>query len=141
MDTARSRPTFPELVALVDRMLDDCEEDVECIAIHLGKLEPEIRNELLVSDLLNAWQVFYYCFRTDPGMYIREKLDLEPASVLAKGLMIEEMDLLELHMAVKEGKAILAIWDGEKSVASFSGKNAFRDARNFLENPGGEYGR
>lgn len=117
-------------------MLDDCEEDLECIAIHLGNLEPGVRNELLVSDLLNAWQVFFFFFRTDPGAYIREKLDLEPASVLASGLMLEEVDLLELHMAVKDGKAILAIHDGEKSVASFSGKNAFRDARNFLENPG-----
>ena len=141
MDTERPRPTFPELVALVDRMLDDCEEDVECIAIHLGKLEPEVRNELMVSDLLNAWQVFYFFFRTDPGAYIREKLDLEPASVLTHGLKLDEVDLLELHMAVKDGKAILAIWDGEKSVASFSGKNAFRDARHFLENPNGNNGR
>jgi len=141
MENTQPRPTFPELVALVDRMLDDCEEDVECIAIHLGKLEPEVRNELLVSDLLNAWQVFYYCFRTDPGAYIREKLDLEPASVLQNGLMLEEVDLLELHMAVKDGKAIIAIWDGERSVTSFSGKNAFRDARNFLENPNGDLNR
>ena len=54
-----------------------------------------VRNELLVSDLLNAWQVFYYFFRTVPDELVRERLELEPASSLVLGVAIDEIDLLD----------------------------------------------
>jgi len=135
MDTARPRPSFPELVALVDRLLDDCEEDVECLVLRLGKLEPEVRNELLVSDLLNAWQVFYFCFRTDPGILLREMMELEPASRLVNGLKLGEIDLLELHFGIRETIPLIAVFDGEKTVASFRGKNAYTDAVKYCRSP------
>jgi len=135
MDTARPRPSFPELVALVDRLLDDCEEDVECLVLRLGKLEPEVRNELLVSDLLNAWQVFYFCFRTDPGILLREMMELEPASRLVNGLKLGEIDLLELHFGIRETIPLIAVFDGEKTVASFRGKNAYTDAGKYCRSP------
>ena len=45
-------------------------------------LDPALRNELLVSDLLNAYQAFYYFFRILPDDLVCERLELEPASSL-----------------------------------------------------------
>jgi hypothetical protein len=135
MNPGTSQASYQTLVALTDRILEDCEDDVECIAVRLAGLEPEVRNELLVSDLLNAWQVFWYCFRTDPGIDLREMMELEPASVLATGLKLGEIDLLELHFALREQEPVIAVFDGEKTVASFSGRNAYRDAVAHCTNP------
>ncbi|MDD4137671.1 MAG: hypothetical protein PHT99_07255, partial [Methanoregula sp.] len=66
MNPAPSQTSYQVLIDLIDRILEDCEDDVKCIGIHLGILEPEVRDELLTSDLLNTWQVFWYFFRTDP---------------------------------------------------------------------------
>lgn len=110
---------------------------MECIAVRLGSLEPPVRDELLTSDLLNAWQVFWYCFRTDPGIFLREMMELEPASTLATGLRLGEIDLLELHFGIRENIPVIAVYDGEKSVASFRGRNAYTDAVKYCKNPEG----
>ena len=85
MDPVLTTTPYRSLVQLADRLLEDCDEDVECLAIRLGGLDEHVRDELLVSDLLNAWQVFFYYFRTEPGAFLREKLDMEPASSLLTG--------------------------------------------------------
>jgi len=136
MSTDGSPRPFHELVTLVDGILDTCDDDVPCIAKKLGALEPEVRSELFISDLLNAYQVFYYFFRIVPDILIEEQLELEPASSLRSGLKIDEVDLLEMFFVIREGKPLIIIHDGEKAVATFSGGSAFRDGKEYLENPG-----
>jgi hypothetical protein len=135
MDPVLTPTPYKSLVQLVDRLLDDCEEDVECLATRLGGLDDQVRNELLISDLLNAWQVFFYCFRTDPGIFLREKLDLEPASSLVHGLNLGEIDLLELIFLIRDHEAWMVVSDGEKTVASFRGRSAYADALKYCRNP------
>ena len=136
MSTAGSPRPFHELVEIVDGILDACDDDVPCIVRHLGELEPEVRNELFISDLLNAYQVFFYFFRIVPDILILEQLELEPASSLRTGLKIDEVDLLEMHFLMRNSKPVIVIHDGEKAVATFSGGSAFRDGKEYLENPG-----
>jgi hypothetical protein len=135
MNPAPSRIPFSVLVAATDRMLEDCEDDVECLALRLGSLEPEIRDELLVSDLLNAYQVFYFFFRDRNDDLLRERLELEPASALIGGIKIRENDFFAMIVAVREAKPIIVLSDGEKIVATFSGASAFEQGREFMENP------
>jgi hypothetical protein len=61
--------------------------------------------------------------------------DLEPASALPRGLKIDEVEFLELFFVMKDHKPLIVISDGEKPVATFSGRNAFSDGRAYLENP------
>jgi hypothetical protein len=135
MNPGSTQASYQALVALSDQILEDCEDDVECIAVRLAGLEPGVRDELIVSDLLNAWQVFWYCFRTDPGIDLREMMELEPASALATGLKLGEIDLFELYFGIREHLPMIAVFDGEKTVASFRGKNAYRDAIAYCRNP------
>jgi len=94
-----------------------------------------MRNELMVSDLLNAWQVFYYYFRTVPDELVKERMELEPASSLTRGLKIDEVEFLELFFVMRDHKPLIVVSDGEKPVATFSGGNAFTDGMAYLENP------
>ncbi|MDD1689071.1 MAG: hypothetical protein LUQ66_00220 [Methanoregula sp.] len=135
MESTQPRPTFPELVALVDAILDDCDDNVPCIAKKLDALDADTRNELLVSDLLNAWQIFYFMFRTDPDLLTRERMELEPASSLANGLMIEETDLLEMYFAIRGAVPVIVVHDGDKTVATFTGKSAYAQGREVLLKP------
>ena len=133
-DTGAGRP-YHELVTIIDKILDACDDDVPCIVKRLDGLSEETRNELLVSDLLNAYQVFYFMFRTDPGDLVRERLDLNPASALRGGLLVAETDLLEMYFGIKDAQAVVAISDGDRIVAAFSGKGAYEQGIRFLENP------
>jgi len=126
---------FHELVAIVDDILDACDDEVPCIVQRLEALDEPVRADLLTSDLLNAYQVFYYFFRLDPGDLIRELLELNPASSLRGGLLIDETDLLEIYFGIRETKPVVLISDGDKIVATFSGRSAYGQAREFLENP------
>jgi hypothetical protein len=137
MDPVLTFTPYSSLVQLTDRLLEDCEDDVECLALRLGRLEQSVRDELFSTDLLNAWQVFFYAFRTDPGALIRERLDLEPASALANGLKLDEIDLLDLVFQVRDGEPLMMVNDGEKTVASFSGRTGYEDAMNYCKNPEG----
>ncbi len=134
MSPDASRVPFSMLTAAADRMLEDCEDDWECLAIRLGELQPDIRDELIVSDLLNAWQVFYFFFRTG-DIDLRELLELEPASALVHGIKILENDFLEMFFSVRNAVPVIAISDGEKMVATFSGRHAFGLGREFMDRP------
>ncbi len=135
MNYARSRIPYPALVDRADRLLEDCEDDVECLAIRLGGLDPEVRDDLLTSDLLNAWQVFYYCFRLDPGAFLRERLELEPASALPGFLKIREIDLFDIFFGMRENIPWIVVTDGEKTVASFTGRRAYEEGVRYCANP------
>ena len=133
MDPPRSSLPYHALANLADRIFADCEDDVECLAIRLGGLEAGVRDELLVSDLLNAWQVFFYSFRIDPGSLLREQLELEPASALPDFLKLGTIDLLDLFFGIRDAAPWIVIHDGEKTVASFTGRSAYSDAVKYCE--------
>jgi hypothetical protein len=126
---------FPELVALTDKLLEESGEDVARLATLIGSLDADMRNELMVSDLLNAWQVFYYYFRTFPDELVKERMELEPASGLSRGLKIDEVEFLSLVFVMKDHKPLIVVSNGEKTVATFSGNTAYANGMNYLENP------
>jgi len=126
---------YSRLVAVADKLLEDADDDVGRLARSIDALEQPVRDELLVSDLLNAYQVFYYFFRIEPDILVQERLDLEPASSLINGLKIEETDLLEMFFGIRNAMPVIVISDGDKVVATFSGKSAYEQGRMFLKNP------
>ncbi len=126
---------YPDLVALADRLLEESDEDVVELAGKIGALDASVRNELMVSDLLNAWQVFYYYFRTVPDELVKERMELEPASGLLRGIKIDEVEFLELFFVMKDHKPLIVVSDGEKTVATFSGNTAYANGMAYLENP------
>ena len=66
MNPDGSTVPYHTLVDLADHLFEECEDDVICLSRKIDALDPDLRNELLVSDLMNAYQVFYYFFRTMP---------------------------------------------------------------------------
>ena len=126
---------YQDLVALTEHIFDACEDDVRCISRRIETLDPASRNELLVSDLLNAFQAFYYFFRTMPDELTQERLELEPASSLVHGIKLDEIDLLELLFAIKDKKPVIIVSDGEHPLATYEGKSAYADGLKYIENP------
>lgn len=126
---------YSRLVAIGDKLLEDADDDVALLSRSMDALEQSVRDELLVSDLLNAYQVFYYFFRIEPDILVQELLDLEPASSLINGLKIEETDLLEMYFGIRNAMPVIVLSDGDKVVATFSGKSAYEQGRMFLKNP------
>jgi hypothetical protein len=63
---------FGELGRIADQILEKGEDQPDVLANELDLLSPALREELLTSDLLNAFQVFYYLFRQEPGDLERE---------------------------------------------------------------------
>lgn len=135
MSPDRSAVPYPELVALTDKLLEESDEDVARLAAKIGSLDADVRNELMVSDLLNAYQVFYYYFRTVPDELVKERMELESASSLSRGLKIDEVEFLELFFVMKDHKPLIVVSDGEKPVATFSGNTAYTNGMKYLENP------
>ena len=126
---------YSRLVAIADKLLEDADDDNFHLALSMDALEQPVLDELLVSDLLNAYQVFYYFFRMEPDILVQERLDLEPASSLVNGLLIEETDLLEMFLGIRNAMPVIVISDGDKVVATFSGKSAYGQGRTFLKSP------
>jgi hypothetical protein len=124
---------YHEIVAIADRLLDECGEDAGLLAEKLDGLVPEVREELLVSDLFNAYQVFYYFFREIPDTIRMERLILAPASALEGGVIIDEIELLELIFGVVAQKPVMVVSDGERALATFLGTDAYRDALTYIE--------
>ena len=135
MSNSQSKIPYHTLVAAAEDLLESCEEDVTCLAVKLDRLDGEMRSELLVSDLLNASQVFFYFFRIMAGDLAWERMELEPASVLVKGFHIEECELLELFFLVRGNEPVIVISDGEQTLATFLGKNAYLDGMDYIRNP------
>ena len=133
MDPAGVHIPYPELVTIGDCLLDEVGEDEDALMRKLEVLPVEIRNDLLVSDILNAWQVFYYFFRLVPDDLERERLELEPASSLVSGVLINEIDLLEMHFVVKNGAPYIIISNGDTNLKIFSGCTAYEDGLAFIE--------
>jgi hypothetical protein len=135
MNPADASVPYRNLVALADHLFEQCEDDVTCLSPMLDALDSTTRNELLASDLLNAFQVFYYFFRTIPDDLVQERLELEPASSLIKGVKIDEIDLVDLIFSVKNHEPVIIVSDGETPVRTFKGKTAYAEGVKYIENP------
>jgi hypothetical protein len=135
MSTDPAPVPYQELAALADHLFEACEDDVSCLARRISGLEPASRSELLVSDLLNAYQVFYYFFRTQPDELTQERLELEPASSLLRGVKIDEIELFELIFSVVNLEPVITVSDGERPLATYQGKTAYAEGLKFIENP------
>lgn len=124
---------YSELSRIADQILERGEDQPEVLARELEQLPREIRDELLTSDLLNAFQVFYYYFREDPGDLERDRLTLQPASALLTGVIVTEIDLFEILFSLDAGEPVLSVSDGDQVIARYRGIDAFRKALRFLD--------
>ncbi len=122
-----------ELAGIADALLERADEDDDALARELDLLDPAVRQQLLVSDFLNAFQVYYYFFRRDPGDLERERLVLQPASALAHGVLLDEEDLFWVVFRVEDGQPVLSVCDDESVLASFRGKDAHERALSFID--------
>jgi len=128
---AHSLP-YHELVAAADQILDECDDDVALLSEKLDQLPNQVRDELLVSDLLNAYQVFYYFFRETPGELPMERLTLSPGSALLDGLLFDEIELLDLIFAIIDHQPVIVVSDGERALGTFLGPDAYRDGLMYI---------
>jgi hypothetical protein len=124
---------FQELAEEAERILEIGEENVEALALALDQLDPDTRKELIESDFLNAWQVFYFFFRIIPTDLIRERLELMPASEVSSGVLVEEIDLYPVIFSLHKGEPCVSIGDGEQILAHFTGKEAYQAALRYIE--------
>ena len=122
---------YADLAAFAERLFEESGDDDEQLGALLDHVPEEIRDQLLISDILNAYQVFYYFFRVGPDEEVMERLMLEPASLLRQGVFLEEYDLLEIFFRVGEEGPVIEISDGERVLASFTGHGAYREALAF----------
>jgi hypothetical protein len=125
--------SFSELARVADHILEKGEDDPAVLARELDRLSPEMRNELICSDLLNAYQVFFYFFREDPGDLEQDRLTLQPASALLTGVIISETELFELFFSVDVGEPVFSVSDGDQIVARYRGADSYRKALRFLD--------
>lgn len=124
---------YTELASIVERILDDCDEDVVCTRMRLSGLPPEILDSVITSDLLNAWQVFYYYFQQDPGEDAREILMFSPASDLESGVHIGECRQCSMVFHVKNSRPWIVVSDDIQELIRYSGNKAYTDAIRFID--------
>jgi len=124
---------YMELAELADSLFEASDDDDELLARMLDTLDEEMRGALLSSDLLNAYQVFYYYFRETPDELTKERLQLHAASDLAPGIVIDEVDIYEVIFSMEDGEPVVLITDGENTLARFSGPEAYEKAALYME--------
>ncbi len=125
--------TYAELADLADALFEASGDDDELLAERLDTLDGEIRAALLSSDLLNAYQVFYYFFRETPDELVMERLQLHAASDLARGVVIDEIDIYDLILSLDGGEPVLLLTDGENTLSRFRGPEAYADMVGYLD--------
>jgi hypothetical protein len=133
MTSAPVKTTYRELTKLADSLFRASSDDEEELASALDSVNPETRDELLASDLLNAYQVFFYYFREVPGDLGKERMLLSPASSLAHGVLISEIDYLRVVFRVENGEPVIVVSDDEELLANYRGKTAYRSAMQFID--------
>ncbi|WP_292366686.1 MULTISPECIES: hypothetical protein [unclassified Methanoculleus] len=124
---------YVELAELADRLFEASDDDDELFARMLDTLDAETRGALLSSDLLNAYQVFYYYFRETPDELTKERLQLHAASDLARGIVIDEVDIYEVVFSLEGGEPVVLITDGENTLARFEGEQAYTEMVRYLD--------
>ena len=122
--------SYNELGDIAEELFTVCEDDPICVAKQLDTFGPEIRDQLLGSDLLNAFQVFYYYFREVPDIVTEEILLFHSASHLVYGIpLIKGIGPYEMIFFMKQGRPMIAIIDEDDVVSmSFSGAKAYQKA-------------
>ncbi len=121
------------LTRIADAILETGEDDPDTLAGSLDQLDPRIREDLFASDLLNAFQVFYYFFRENPGDLECDRLMLQPASALATGVVVTEREFYEVIFRVEEARAVITVSDGDSVLASFTGTDAYGQALAYID--------
>ncbi len=124
---------YCELAELADHVLERGGESVEDLVGVLERLSVADREELLHSDFLNAYQVFYYHFREIPSELGQERLILTPASLLAGGVLVEEVDDYAVLFMLEGAAPVVAISDGDAVLARVEGEGAYRNASRWIE--------
>ena len=122
-----------ELAELADRILAIAGENEKTLAEVLDSLDPEAREELLRSDLLNALQSFYYHFRELPTLLGQERLDLQPAIAALDGIPFEEEKGTGLVFRLEQAGPVIEITELGELLVRFEGPSAYRGARRYLE--------
>jgi hypothetical protein len=129
----RDMSTYAELADLAEELFEASGDDDERLAERLDALDAETREALLASDLLNAYQAFYYYFRETPDELTMERMQLHAASDLARGVIIDEFDIYEVVFGVKDAKPVLILTDGENALARFEGEGAYAEMARYLD--------
>lgn len=124
---------YTDLVRVSDRILETGEDNPGELARQLDLLDPAVRAALLGSDLLNAFQVFYYFFREEPGDLETDRLILQPASATSTGVLITEREFYEVIFRVEKGEPVISVSDGTEILTNFRGHHAYREAIRFLD--------
>lgn len=133
MNTSPSGLTYRELARLAETLFEESGDDEEALAGLLDGLDRGILTDLLVSDLFNAYQTFFYFFREEPGDLEKDRMILQPASALIMGIVVREVDLLEIIFMVRDMEPVVEVREADAILATFSGKTAFHDAEKFVE--------
>jgi hypothetical protein len=124
---------YYELAELADRIFAISDDNIELLMKVLETLDSNILDELLFSDFLNAYQVFFYYFRENPTEIGHERLILQPASSVLTGIRVEEQGFVWLVFRTIEKVPTIEIWDGDFLVRSFNGVTAYREALSFAD--------
>lgn len=133
MDKGNEEIPYTVLGEIAERLFEECEEDERLLAVALERLDEEIRDELFVSDFLNAYQVFYYFFRVVPGELEKDRLILQPASALVEGVLIDDIEYLEVIFLIEDHRPVISISDGEEVLVNYRGKDAYQKAVRFID--------
>ena len=99
---------YETLSKIADDILDEADDDIDRLVDLLSLQDGAVLNELLDSDLLNAYQVFYYYFRREPSELIQDILMLEPATSLRYGVHIDDSELAEVVADTRDDTSGLA---------------------------------
>jgi hypothetical protein len=121
------------LAEIADVLLEESREDLNHLAGALDRLPAGIRKDLFASDLLNAFQVFYYFFRTEPGELETDRLLLQPASALTGGIVLREIDFLEMSFGLEAGEPVITITDEGQLLSRYRGRDAYRQAMEYID--------
>jgi hypothetical protein len=130
---SRDNSQYDTLSDIADTIFRRCDDDPSCIASEIRKLDPDTQCDLLTSDLLNAWQVFWYYFKDYPGDEAVEFLNFHPAGDLVRGVPMGDVGLFTLtfQMIVDEPEIIVSDDIGE--IARFRGITAWEETRTYIE--------
>ena len=121
-----------ELAVLADRVLQIAGEDEARLAEVLDTLDPGDRAALLDSDLLNAFQLFYYHFRAVPDPLAQDRLLLHPAQDAREGILVGGDEDLDIFFLVRNGTPVIEIREADEIVTSFEGMDAYHRALAYL---------
>ncbi len=132
MDEGEGKIPYSVLTEIADDLFLECEDDAALLARALDGLEADIRNDLLISDLLNAYQVFHYFFRVEPGVLEMERLMLQPASALVKGVLLDEFEDIRVVFRVEDHGSQILVSDEEDVLVRYSGRDAYERAVQYI---------